>query len=140
MVDIFGFYISKVFILYIYIYIFEMAECFEFFDIKSRIITSFDTLPLDVDFGHLVEISAEAYSAAPDDVQTHRFDLRYATEGGEGKSGKEYYRVGFVDIPTHGIRIRGRILRDGRGKNRHASTNYGGVVFKKKARGGGEGG
>ena len=29
-----------------------MAECFKFFDIKSRIMTSFDTLPLDVNFGH----------------------------------------------------------------------------------------
>ena len=63
-----------------------MAECFEFFDIKSRIITSFDTLPLDVDFGHLLEISSEAYSAALDDVQTHRFDERDATErGGRGR-------------------------------------------------------
>ena len=31
-----------------------MAECFEFFDLKSRIMTSFDTLPLDVNFGHLL--------------------------------------------------------------------------------------
>ena len=31
-----------------------MAECFEFFDLKSRIMTSFDTVPLDVDFGHLL--------------------------------------------------------------------------------------
>ena len=31
-----------------------MAECFEFFDIKSRIMKSFDTLPLDVDFGRLL--------------------------------------------------------------------------------------
>ena len=31
-----------------------MAECFEFFGLKSRIMTSFDTLPLDVDFGHLL--------------------------------------------------------------------------------------
>ena len=63
-----------------------MAECFEFFDIKSRIITSFDTLPLNVDFGHLLEISSEAYSAALDGVQTHRFDARDATErGGRGR-------------------------------------------------------
>ena len=67
-------------LIYIYKYIdFEMAECFEFFDIKSRIITSFDTLPLDVDFGHLLEISAEAYLAALDNVQTHRFDSRDTT-------------------------------------------------------------
>ena len=31
-----------------------MAECFKFFDLKSRIMTSFDTLPLNVDFGHLL--------------------------------------------------------------------------------------
>ena len=31
-----------------------MDECFEFFDIKSRIMTSLNTLPLDVDFGHLL--------------------------------------------------------------------------------------
>ena len=31
-----------------------MAECFEFFNLKSFIITSFDTLPLDVDLGHLL--------------------------------------------------------------------------------------
>ena len=86
------FSISKVYILCMYIYIYiEMAECFEFFNIKSRIITSFDTLPLDVNFGHLVEISDEYYLAALDEVQTHRFDSRDAAEGGEGKSGKEYY-------------------------------------------------
>ena len=31
-----------------------MAECFKFFDLKSRIMTSFDTLSLDVNFGHLL--------------------------------------------------------------------------------------
>ena len=31
-----------------------MAECFKFFDLKSRIMTSFDTVPLDIDFGHLL--------------------------------------------------------------------------------------
>ena len=31
-----------------------MDERFKFFDRKSRIMTSFDTLPLDVDFGHLL--------------------------------------------------------------------------------------
>ena len=31
-----------------------MAECCELFDLKSCIITSFDTLPLDVYFGHLL--------------------------------------------------------------------------------------
>ena len=31
-----------------------MSECFEFFDLKSCIMTSFDKLPLDVDFGHLL--------------------------------------------------------------------------------------
>ena len=31
-----------------------MAECFNFFDLKSRIMTSFDTPLLDVDFGHLL--------------------------------------------------------------------------------------
>ena len=31
-----------------------MAESFEFFDIKSLIITSFNTLPLNVDFGPLL--------------------------------------------------------------------------------------
>ena len=31
-----------------------MAECFEFFNLKSRIMTSFDTLPLNVNFGHLL--------------------------------------------------------------------------------------
>ena len=31
-----------------------MAECFELFDLKSCIITSFDTLPLDVYFGYLL--------------------------------------------------------------------------------------
>ena len=61
-----------------------MAECFKFFDIKSRIITSFDTLSLDVDFSHLLEISAKAYLAALDDVQTHRFNARDVTEGGGG--------------------------------------------------------
>ena len=71
-------YMQSVHIINIYI-CFEMAECFELFDIKSRIITSVDTLPLDVDLGHLLEISAEAYSAALDDVQTHRFDSRDTT-------------------------------------------------------------
>ena len=31
-----------------------MAECFKFFDLKSRIMTSFDTLSLNVNFGHLL--------------------------------------------------------------------------------------
>ena len=31
-----------------------MSECFVFFDIKSRIMTSFNTLPLDVNIGHLL--------------------------------------------------------------------------------------
>ena len=31
-----------------------MDECFEFFDLKSRIMASFDTPPLDVNFGHLL--------------------------------------------------------------------------------------
>ena len=29
-----------------------MAECSDFFDLNSRIITSFDTPPLDIDVGH----------------------------------------------------------------------------------------
>ena len=40
-----------------------MAEYFEFFDLKSRIMTSFDTLPLDVDFGHL--LTGYKYSYCP---------------------------------------------------------------------------
>ena len=47
--------INKVYILCVYLYIyFEMAECFKFFDLKSHIMTSFNILPLDVHFGHLL--------------------------------------------------------------------------------------
>ena len=31
-----------------------MAECFEFFNLKSCILTSFNTLPINVYFGHLL--------------------------------------------------------------------------------------
>ena len=46
-------YVDVVLFIWIYIY-FELAECFKFFDLKSRIMTSIDTVPLDVDFGHLL--------------------------------------------------------------------------------------
>ena len=49
----FSIYAKYGYYIYIYIY-FEMSECFYLFDIKSRIMTSFDTLLLNVDFGYLL--------------------------------------------------------------------------------------
>ena len=93
-------------LIYIYKYIdFEMAECFEFFDIKSRIITSFDTLPLDVDFGHL--LTGSNFSDCPrggggdgdgNDDGTNDCDNGRGGERGSFAGGGFYERLSILGI------------------------------------------
>ena len=82
-----------------------MAECFEFFDIKSRIITSFDTLPLDVDFGHL--LTGSNFSDCPrggggdgdgNDDGTNDCDNGRGGERGSFAGGGFYERLSILGI------------------------------------------
>ena len=56
-----------------------MAEFFEFYNLKSRIMTSFDTLPLDVYFGHL--LTGSNFSDCP------------CGGGGDGDNDEKNYRT-----------------------------------------------